>query len=365
MHSKRAYKIVSNLFKQANSVIIKKAKSIPFSHEHSNGACIKCGNNGELTNLLCQPCFDYQVSPYYANDPNLDAGLFGIASKFDDTLVKLAADEVTPIGNDFKGHVTVNTNNRKLFNSNLPSDSPLRRRMRNISTTTSSQSTCSNTCPLRHGKGCYAAGGPLKLHWDKVSSGERGKDIDAHAEEIARIPPGNYLRVNQAGDLPGDGNKINANHLGKITEAATVYNKIPWTYTAYDMSDPHNREQVKKANDAGFTINLSSHSLAHADDNYDLGIAPVVSVVPSDQLTNFTTPKGRKVVICPAETPAGEKLGMSCSTCGMCANKDRSHIIGFPAHGTKAKQVSKRIKETNETKETNEGSAPINLDDFQ
>jgi len=42
-----------------------------------------------------------------------------------------------------------------------------------IAVVTSSHDTCPDVCPFKDG-GCYANGGPLRLHWDKVSNGTRG-----------------------------------------------------------------------------------------------------------------------------------------------------------------------------------------------
>ena len=81
-------------------------------------------------------------------------------------------------------------------------------------------------------------------------------------------------------------------------------------------------------------VNLSGNNLAHADDLYDKGIAPVTTVLPSTQLTNTTTPKGRKVVVCPAVI----KDDVSCQSCGLCARL-RDAIVGFPAHGNGKKKA--------------------------
>lgn len=42
-----------------------------------------------------------------------------------------------------------------------------------IAVVTSSHDTCPDTCPFKR-NGCYADGGPLRIHWDKVSDGTRG-----------------------------------------------------------------------------------------------------------------------------------------------------------------------------------------------
>lgn len=52
---------------------------------------------------------------------------------------------------------------------------------------TSSQLTCPNACPFKR-NGCYADGGPLRLHWDKVTSGERGLTFSQLLEELRGLP---------------------------------------------------------------------------------------------------------------------------------------------------------------------------------
>ena len=46
-----------------------------------------------------------------------------------------------------------------------------------IPVSTSSHLNCPQTCPYLN-NGCYADGGPLALHWRKVTEGERGDTWD-------------------------------------------------------------------------------------------------------------------------------------------------------------------------------------------
>lgn len=55
-----------------------------------------------------------------------------------------------------------------------------------IAVTTSSSSTCPKSCPFK-GNGCYAEGGPLRIHWDKVNSGERGITFSELIKSIKSI----------------------------------------------------------------------------------------------------------------------------------------------------------------------------------
>lgn len=195
-----------------------------------------------------------------------------------------------------------------------------------VSTTT--QHTCPKACPFNRANsgGCYADGGPLRIVWDKVTDGRVGVDWDTFCNDIATLPADTLWRHNQAGDLPGIGDAIDAKALAKLAKANT--GKRGFTYTHKPMHTKGNREAVRKANQTGFTVNLSGNNLSHADDLADLGIAPVVVVLPADQTANTVTPKGRKVVVCPATV----RDDVSCKTCGLC-QRMRDAIVGFPAHG--------------------------------
>jgi hypothetical protein len=70
-----------------------------------------------------------------------------------------------------------------------------------IPVSTSSAATCPDACPLKS-KGCYAASGPMSLHWHKVTDGKAGASWDTFTAQIAALPEGQAWRHNQAGDLP-------------------------------------------------------------------------------------------------------------------------------------------------------------------
>ena len=204
-----------------------------------------------------------------------------------------------------------------------------------IPVSTSPASTCPEACPFKAG-GCYANGGPLKMHWNKVSSGERGTQWDSFCNTIAALPEGQVWRHNQAGDLPGNGETVNFEQLWSLTVANK--GKRGFTYTHYDVeNNDHNREAVETANLYRFTINLSANTLAHADRLAALNIAPVVVVLPSDWTENTRTPEGHKVVVCPA---TAEGSTVTCASCKLCAVRENRPIIGFPAHGASKRKAS-------------------------
>lgn len=200
-----------------------------------------------------------------------------------------------------------------------------------IPVSTTSAKSCPKSCPFSVG-GCYAKGGPLAIHWRKVTDGERGKPWADFCQDIDALPMGQLWRHNQAGDLPGDGEKIDAFMLGQLVKANQ--GKRGFTYT-HKTNDADNFQWIKAANEWGFAVNLSANSLEHADELAALNVGPVVSVLPIDAPPKLKTPQGRTVVTCPATY----RDGVTCSTCKLCAVSSRSTIVGFPAHGNAKAKV--------------------------
>ena len=203
-----------------------------------------------------------------------------------------------------------------------------------MAVTTSTATTCPTSCPFK-GNGCYADSGPLKLHWDKVTEGERGDDWPTFLDKIKDMPEGSKWRHNQAGDLPGDTQDLDSTKCVDLAKANK--GKRGFTYTHYDVLDNfQNAITVNIMNHLGFTVNVSANNLEHADKLCDLDIAPVATVLPIEQTTNTVTPKGRKVVVCPATY----KDDVSCASCMLCEKWDRNVVVGFPAHGTSKKKAA-------------------------
>ena len=205
-----------------------------------------------------------------------------------------------------------------------------------IPVTTSGAQTCPSACPFNNANegGCYANGGPLKMHWNKVTSGERGGSIADLCEQIEQLADGQLWRHNQAGDLMGDGENIDAAALVRLTAANG--NSAGFTYTHYDvLENTGNRDAVAMANHFGFTVNLSANNLRHADELSELGVGPVAVVLPVDVTSNTVTPAGRRVVVCPAT----QRDDIQCSDCRLCAKGGNRPIIGFPAHGASKRKA--------------------------
>jgi hypothetical protein len=156
-------------------------------------------------------------------------------------------------------------------------------------------------------------------------------DWQSFLSTIYSLPTGQLWRHNQAGDLPGVGNKIDAKALKQLSAANEGKRGFTYTHKPLTLS---NIKSIRSANDKGFTVNLSANSVAHADTLAKLGL-PVAAVVPQNSPDRFMTPAGNKVVICPAQ----RLDNMNCDKCRLCAKGNRGFIIGFKPHGTGAKKV--------------------------
>jgi hypothetical protein len=223
-----------------------------------------------------------------------------------------------------------------------------------IPVSTTDAASCPPSCPFNNGGGCYAASGPLALHWRKVSDGRAGAAFDKFCEQVAALPAGQLWRHNQAGDLAGVGDEIDLASLAKLIKANA--GKRGFTYTHKPMT-PQNAAAVATANDNGFCVNVSANNLQHADALSQANVGPVVSVLPIEyerknkrgqwletekeykaRLRELpqTTPAGRKLTVCPATY----KDGVSCASCKLCAVIKRETVVGFPAHGVQKKRAS-------------------------
>ena len=208
----------------------------------------------------------------------------------------------------------------------------------NIPVSTTERGSCPKTCIFKK-NGCYADGGPLALVWDQVP--DVGTAWMKFCDKIKDLKPGQLWRHNQAGDLPHNGQTINGVKMLRLI--AANQGKNGFTYTHHDMSKKENKRIVKIANKNGFTINLSGNNLDHADKLKALNIAPVVVVLPIDQVKNLETPAGDKVTVCPAAIDATNTI--NCKSCKLCAIANRETIIGFPAHGVSKNKVNQLVED--------------------
>ena len=200
--------------------------------------------------------------------------------------------------------------------------------------TYTSRESCPPSCP-HYRSSCYAEDYYTRLNWDKVN--QRGAELEAFSKFIDALPHGTPWRMNVAGDLPGTGEDIDAHALGEIVRANI--GKKGFTYT-HKHTSADNLKWIKAANTWGFTVNLSADNAAEADTLADTSAGPVVCVVPMDTPSKTTTPAGRVIVVCPAQ----EREDVTCLSCQLCSHANRSTIVGFRAHGGKAKQADAKAR---------------------
>jgi len=207
-----------------------------------------------------------------------------------------------------------------------------------MAVSTTAKKSCPDNCPLKKA-GCFADGGPLQLHWEQVSQGNRGVEFDDFLLQITALPRGSEYRHNQAGDLPPKEDEKNTIDAVKLAALAAVIRRRRikgFTYTHYPVIDNEvNQAAIKAANEQGFTINLSANNMSEVDALLALNIAPVAVIMPLSAPKVSFTDKGNKVVICPAQT----NTKTTCRDCMLCAKSDRSFSIGFYPHGSSAKKA--------------------------
>jgi hypothetical protein len=190
--------------------------------------------------------------------------------------------------------------------------------------------------------GCYAKGGPLRLVWERVD--KHGVDFDQFLREVQALPRRQLWRYGQAGDLPPNREDVLA--LARANAGRPV---IAYTH-GRDLNT------LRDAAALGFHVNLSSDSLAEADELVKMGL-PVVIVLPTfyqkledETLRAFRnriggklrleTPGGNQVAICPATY-----ADTTCSVCQVCAKpRAGGTIIGFPAHGNQKRRIDARME---------------------
>ncbi len=219
----------------------------------------------------------------------------------------------------------------------------------------STMGTCPPACKLK--EGCYATCGRLGLVWFKLSIGKltNGVSFSEFCKRVKALGPNVTIwRHNQAGDLPGRGNRL---HRGKCMQLARAnvadgFNRGGYTYTHYpvlagdgtpESIAKHNRGVIRDMNALGFTVNLSADNPEHADQLSALDIGPVTCLLPIDADKRVKTAGGRSVIPCPAVLDGDSTSCVECKLCQVRAKPSGGArvIVGFPAHGTSAKRADK------------------------
>jgi len=205
-----------------------------------------------------------------------------------------------------------------------------------IPVSTSSRVTCPASCPFA-GNGCYAESGPLAIHWAAVTRGERGQPLREFMAAIAALPVGQLWRHGQAGDFPHTAGRISRRYMRAIIAANRGRNG--YTYSHHSLAIGENASLIRSANRNGFTVNVSTESMAAADSAIAAGL-PAVLAVPSDETrVTWQTAAGNRVLVCPAQRSDTK----TCADCKLCHKRGRRVIIAFLAHGIGKRKVNAAI----------------------
>lgn len=210
-----------------------------------------------------------------------------------------------------------------------------------MAVSTSAKSTCSPSCPFLpdNGGGCYAQSGPLNLHWLKVSSGERGTNFATFLSKLEELPEGSAFRHNQAGDLPHNNGKISETFIRKMIKS--VAHLKAYTYTHHNLKLGDNLSLIRKANRAGFTINVSCETEAQVDDAIACDLPAVVVAKSDETRTQWRTNDGNIVLVCPAQ----RSDTVTCNDCMLCHKRGKKVAIAFLAHGTGKRKAEAQLGE--------------------
>ena len=201
-----------------------------------------------------------------------------------------------------------------------------------IPQTHNSRTSCPPSCP-HYRSSCYAESFYTRRVWDTVE--KIGIGLDTLTKEIEQLPDGQLWRYSVAGDLPGQGEHVDAYELGQIVRANL--GKRGFTYTHKKTAAAI--KWARHATQWGFTVNLSADDAGEADRLHRHGL-PLVVMVPMDTPRHTKTPAGHPIVVCPAQTTDH----VTCETCGLCQKADRHSIIGFRAHGNRARLADQRAR---------------------
>jgi hypothetical protein len=206
-----------------------------------------------------------------------------------------------------------------------------------IPTSMSERGTCPPSCSF-YKAGCYALYGKLGSHWKRVGVESWHLSWSEFLSTVRGLRPGTVWRHNVAGDLQGRGDGLDVSSLKSLVSANR--GRRGFTFTHKPLKHPNQKEAVRKANEEGFVVNLSADTLAQADKRADLCVGPVTVVLPENALDKLRTPKGRRVIVCPAQ----RFETVTCKSCRLCALPKRKAIIGFRAHGQASGLIETLVK---------------------
>ena len=206
-----------------------------------------------------------------------------------------------------------------------------------IAVTTTAKSSCPASCGMR--EVCYAASGPLALHWAAVSNGSRSSEWRKHLNDLESLPFGSPLRLNQAGDLVASASgRLSRAFLNGLLAVVKSRRLQAWTYTHHDHTVGDNGQLLRRANREGLRINVSTETEESADLAIASGLPAVLAVSSDETRTVWRTPDRNLVKVCPAQL-----RDTDCNRCMLCHKRGSKVIIAFLAHGSRKSRANQQL----------------------
>ena len=206
-----------------------------------------------------------------------------------------------------------------------------------IAVTTTSKNSCPASCGMR--EVCYAASGPLALHWTAVSNGSRSSEWRKHLNDLESLPFGSPLRLNQAGDLVASASgRLSRAFLNGLLAVVKARRLQAWSYTHHDHTVGENGKLLRRANREGLRINVSTETEESADRAIASGLPAVLAVSSEETRTVWRTPARNLVKVCPAQL-----RDTDCNRCMLCHKRGSKVIIAFLAHGSRKSRANQQL----------------------
>ena len=206
-----------------------------------------------------------------------------------------------------------------------------------IAVTTTSKNSCSASCGMR--EACYAMNGHLGMHWAKVSNGSRSSEWRKHLADLASLPFGSPLRLNQAGDLVASASgRLSRTFIDGLLSVVKSRRLQAWTYTHHDHTVGDNGKLLRRANREGLRINVSTETEESADRAIASGLPAVLAVSSEETRTVWRTPARNLVKVCPAQL-----RDTDCNRCMLCHKRGSKVIIAFLAHGSRKSRANQQL----------------------
>lgn len=206
------------------------------------------------------------------------------------------------------------------------------------------KATCSDTCPLKKEKSCYAMNSFVGMIVNNMNKRARqdsplqlarseAKAID-EAYGGGKVPIGRACRLHVSGDSKTiAGTRLINNAIGRWRKRG---GGDCWTYT-------HSWANVPREEWSNVSILASIESTNQVEEVRKHGYAPAIVVSEHISEKAYMLPgSDTKWIPCPAQT-----RNVSCVDCGLCFNANRlfknNMGISFSAHGVKQKEIKKRL----------------------